>query len=564
MSNPGPAQEDARKGAPRHSAGKEPSSRSLRKAQARLRRRWPRRALVAVNIVVAVCIIAMASAYVYVRVKVGSIATDPSQAETPTGQLIGGQRSPGISTDGLHPENILLIGNQTRQGLTPQEQKQFGSSIILSGSLADIMMILHLDPSTDTASILSIPRDLFSPMPAGSPVGPFQKMDAALNDGKLGPDNLMKAIQGDLGIPINHFIELNFNGFINTVNALGGINVYFPEPVYDAYSLLYVPNPGCIHLNGYRALTLVRARHLQYDPPGDHQPRYLWPQEAQSDLARIGRTHTFLKIVADTAKAKGLTNPITANNFLDAVIGQMTVDAPLKSELLTLILHYRHVNIGAIKETTLPTTGVNSYYYGGYSMGDVLFPVQPSDNNVIRAWDPTAFPAPVPPTSVSVVSIAGDYEAAVAAGDALASHGLHVSSETLGTSPSSTTETWVLYHSLSDQPKAMDVMKYLSGSVMMQLDPSVPAGTVQVQLGSAVSVAAKAVPTTATTTGGQSTTSAAGPTSTSTTTAPASSTTTSRPQTTTTTVPTPGGAPVSSARSALEPWDPRACPAPKN
>ncbi|HET9059491.1 MAG TPA: LCP family protein, partial [Acidimicrobiales bacterium] len=379
MSNPDPVAREARK-APRHSAGKEPSPKSVKKAQARLQRRWPRRALIATNILAALCIVAMASAYAYVKLKIGSLATLPSPSATPPGDLVGGESAGNASTDGLHPENILLIGNQTRQGLTPQEQQQFGSSVILSGSLADIMMVLHLDPATDTASILSIPRDLFAPMPAGSPVGSFQKMDAALNDGKLGPNNLMKAVQDDLGIPINHFVELNFNGFINTVNALGGIKVDFPEPVWDPESLLYVPNPGCIALDGFRALELVRARHLRYEPKGEHVPRYEWPQEAQSDLARIARTHTFLKIVADTAKAKGLTNPVTANSFLDAVIGQMTVDAPLKNELLTLVLHYRHVNVGNIKETTLPATGVANYYYGGYGMGDVLFPVQPADN----------------------------------------------------------------------------------------------------------------------------------------------------------------------------------------
>ena len=112
--------------------------------------------------------------------------------------MAAGSRSPRPETsdaDGLQPENILLIGNETRQGLTPQQQLQFGSSLTYSGTLADIMMVLHLDPANRTASILSIPRDLFSPMPAGSPVGSYQKMDAALNDGADGPDNLVQAIR---------------------------------------------------------------------------------------------------------------------------------------------------------------------------------------------------------------------------------------------------------------------------------------------------------------------------------------------------------------------------------
>jgi LCP family protein required for cell wall assembly len=523
----------------------------------------------------------MASAYGYVRQEIGSIVTDPGTDLTPPGFYAGGggpaPQGPASEADGLQPENILLIGNETRQGLTPQQQAQFGSSLTYSGTLADIMMVLHLDPANRTASVLSIPRDLFAPMPAGSPVGAYQKMDAALNDGAQGPDNLVNAVQEDLGIPINHFVELNFNGFINSVNALGGINVYFPDPVFDADSLLYISTAGCHHLNGFYALTLVRARHLQYDPPGDTEPRQYWPYDPESDLARIVRTHTFIKIVADTAKAKGKTDPLTAASFLSAVVKQMTVDSGLKNQLLSLVLHYRNINVAAMPETTLSVTGVNDYYYGGYGMGDVLFPVQPADNNVIEAWDASALPKPVAPKSVSVVSITGSYDAAVAAGQALASRGLKVSSETTGTVPSAISETLVLYHP-KDIAEALYVMKYLSGAVMMQVSPSVAPGTVEVDLGSTVNVAAKPVPPTtatgATTTTGTTTTTVATTTTattlattttgsttsgSSTTAGGAHATSTTRPTGTTTTVPTPNGQPVSASSDNEEAWDPRAC-----
>jgi LCP family protein required for cell wall assembly len=472
--------------------------------------------------VVVVCLVAMGSAYGYVRYRIDKIATAPSHDVTkPTGPV----------TDGLTAENILLIGNETRQGLTPAQQLQYGSSLSYSGSLADIMMVLHLDPVTGKASILSIPRDLFAPMPADSPVGPYQKLDAALNDGVEGPDNLVTAIQDDLGIPINHFVEINFNGFINSVNALGGINVYFPEPVWDAESLLYIATPGCHHLNGVSALALVRARHLQYDPPGDHEAKYYWPQEAQSDLARIVRTHTFMKVVAETARSKGLTDILQANAFITAILGQMTVDQGLKDQLTTLVERYHGLNPGDIPETTFPVAIVdsNGYYYDYASIGDVEFPVQPKDDNVIRAWDPQALPAPVAPSAVHVVSITGSYDAALLAGQRLSKGGLHVTSESVGAVPASTTETLVLYHK-GQRAEALDVMGHLSGAVMMQLDPSLPAGTVEVDLGSVVAVKVASAKSTA-----------------------------SKGRTTTTTVPTPQGEPASPAADVNEPWDPRAC-----
>jgi LCP family protein required for cell wall assembly len=531
----------------------------LPRARAHLKRRWPRRALIGVNALVLVCLLAVGGGYAYVRYEIDRVKVAPSHGATPEGcfvDLLCKRPNAYHTTGGLRPENILLIGNQTRQGLTYQQQLQYGFTSTHSGSLADIMMVLHLDPTTDTASILSVPRDLFAPMPAGSLVGPYQKMDAALNNGPSGPENLMNAIQEDLGIPINHFVMLNFNGFINIVNALGGINAYFPEPVWDAESLLYVTTPGCHHLNGTEALALVRARHLQYEPPGMHAPRYDWPQEAESDLARIVRTHTFMKIVTETALHEGKTNLLAANSFLNAVIPDMTVDQGLKNQMLSLVLHYRHINPNAVKETTLPTAPVNSYYYGGYAMGDVLFPVQPADNNVIKAWDPQAFPTPVPPKSVSVVSLTGSTEAAASAGEALASDGLKVVGETAGSVPASTTVTWVDYRA-GDLARALYVMKFLKGAVMLQRSTTVAPGTVQVELGSTVTVASKPAASTPT-----STSASPGSSSTTTSAPEAPRTATSRAAaSSTTTVPTPGGIAPSAAGDVEEPWDPRACPA---
>ena len=526
--------------------------------------------LIGANAVVFLLIVAVALSYGWVRYEIGSVKTASGKHLTPARCYVGCTgKAPNVAgSGGLSPENILLIGNETRQGLTPQEQLQYGSSIGHSGTLADIMMILHLNPATGTASILSIPRDLFSPMPANSVVGPYQKMDAALNNGANGPDNLVSAIQEDLGIPINHFIELNFNGFINSVNALGGINVYFPEPVFDAESLLYISTPGCHHLNGVEALALVRARHLQYEPPGTREPDYDWPYDPESDLARIVRTHTFMKIVAQTAKSKGLTDPILGANFISAILGQITVDSGLKNQMLSLVLKYRNLDVGGVPETTLPTTAVNNYYYGGYGIGDVLFPVQPDDNNVIRSWDSQALPPPAPPKSVSVVSITGSDSAAVSAGQALAADGLKVSGESAGSVPAYTSETLVLYHP-GQTAYALDVMKYLSGAVMMQVGTSVAPGTVEVDLGSSVSVAhpppatktGAATPSTSATTRATSvpsTTHALGTTSRSSA-HPAAGTPKAHTVPTTTSVPTPGGLTPSAAGDQQEPWDPRAC-----
>ena len=139
----------------------------------------------------------------------------------------------------------------------------------------------------------------------------------------------------------------------------------------------------------------------------------------------------------------------------------MTVDPALKDQLLSLVEHYRHLDPNTIPETTLPVTGVLNYYYPGAGTQDVVFPVQPADNNVIRAWDHQSLPTPTKPSAVEVVSITGSYDAAVLAGHELAQAGFRVTSESAGSVPASTSETLVLYDQ-GQQSKALDVMKHLA------------------------------------------------------------------------------------------------------
>jgi LCP family protein required for cell wall assembly len=502
------------------------------------RRRWPRRLLVATNVVAALALIAVGSVYAYARWRLDSIHTVAAPHLTPTHVVSG---TPD-SSDGLPAENILLIGNETRAGLTnPSEIQAFGSPSEYSGSLSDVIMILHLNPAKKTASILSIPRDLFLPMPPGSPVGPYQKVDAALNDGTNGPDQLIETITDDLGIPINHYIEVDFDGFQETVNALGGINLDFPERVYDAESLLNIKTTGCVHLNGTQALALVRSRHLQYDPPGvSPYDKADWPYDPESDLSRIVRDHTFLRVLVTTAESKGLSNPLTANALIGAVINQTTIDPGLKGQLLSLVTHYRGLNPATAPETTLPITTVNDYSYNGADIGDVDFPVQPLDDQVIAAWDGTALPAPVPPTSVQVANITSTNGLAADTAAGLAADGLHVTATVTGSVPGDPTETLVHYHP-GQVAQALDVMSHLDGAVMLQSDSTVAPGTVVVDAGSLLSVAPLPKPAA---TAPASPAAAAG--------APATSTTT-------TTVPTPEGEAPSSATDVLAPWDPRPC-----
>src|SRR6202034_4666838 len=116
-----------------------------------------------------------------------------------------------------------------------------------------------------------------------------------------------------------HAVSLNFDQFANVVDALGGINMSFPMSVFDQESGLNVQAAACVHLDGTQALQVVRARHLQYDAPGNNpDDPFSWPQEAQSDLARIRRNHELLRVLATAVAKRGLGNPIRGHGLINS------------------------------------------------------------------------------------------------------------------------------------------------------------------------------------------------------------------------------------------------------
>jgi LCP family protein required for cell wall assembly len=158
-------------------------------------------------------------------------------------------------------ENILLVGSTNRCGLKTKSPVFGDCAAGVTGVNSDVVMIVHLDNGQHSVSLLSIPRDLF--VPNARSTGPG-KIDAALAEG---PSQLVNVIEQDIGIPINHYVELNFDGFQGVVDALGGVNMYFPEPVYDANSGLDIRTSGCMSLDGFQALSVVRARTCNTSRP---------------------------------------------------------------------------------------------------------------------------------------------------------------------------------------------------------------------------------------------------------------------------------------------------------
>ena len=97
--------------------------------------------------------------------------------------------------------------------------------------------------------------------PDNSQFGTYNRINSSYNSGA---NQLVKTITANFGIPINHVVQVDFSGFQDAVNALGGIYLDFPYPAKDSYSGLNITTPGCQLLNGAQALAVARARHYEY------------------------------------------------------------------------------------------------------------------------------------------------------------------------------------------------------------------------------------------------------------------------------------------------------------
>ncbi len=382
-------------------------------------------------------------------------------------------------------ENILLVGSTSRCAVKPA--KNFENFVQeckagVNGVNSDVIMVLRLQPGR-APMLLSIPRDTFVPNARAG--GLYNKIDAALADG---PDQLVAAIQQDFGIPINHYVVLNFQTFANIVTALGGISMYFPTTLYDAYSGLRINNTGCVHISGLMALALVRARHLNYNY--DKATGQWRGYDPTGDLGRIVRVHLFLRALAAEVAKRGLSNPVTDNALLSALAPDLTVDSTFGiREMLSLLLEY-HSSLSKAQEMTLPIVeDTQLYYYQGYDYGDVVFPVQPEDSQTIAAFlgEHPKLPA-ASSIRVSVVNATTSPSAASATVQGLNADGFKVTATTSTTPVGPIAETSVVYPDAAALPAAERVLASLSGTAVLARGKPTPGSEVSVVVGTNVAV----------------------------------------------------------------------------
>lgn len=282
----------------------------------------------------------------------------------------------GLAAPSGSARNFLLIGSDSREfvGDDPAAQETFGTQGDAGGRRSDALMIVHTD--ADGGFVVSVPRDLWVEIPG---LG-ASRINAAFNEG---PSKVVETIEVNFGIPIHHFLEVDFAGFAGIVDAIGGVSMFFSAPARDEVSGLLVPEaPACVVLDGAQALAFVRSRSFEELVDGT------WVSDPTGDIGRIGRQQAFVRrLVADTIAAV-VARPLDARQIGDATLEFLTTDSELEpNDMRSLLRAFREVDPGdptSLEMITMPwTTGPSQ---GGQS---VLYLEQPAATDVIaRLRDP--------------------------------------------------------------------------------------------------------------------------------------------------------------------------------
>ena len=249
---------------------------------------------------------------------------------------------------GRTPINILVMGSD---GRTSKADCKLGGGCSQTGvqtgnGNADVQMVVHISADRSNATVMSIPRDTMVDVPAckdsesgQSTSGYYGQINSAL---QYGPACQVATIHQLTGIPIDHFVKLDFSGVVKMSDAVGGVSVCVDHNVYDTYSHLKLSR-GTHTLKGEAALEFVRSRHGFGDG---------------SDLGRTVSQHIFLSAMIRKFKSAGtLTDPTAVYDLADAATKALTVDDGLGSvkKLIGLAADVNKVPTKRMTFTTMQT-----------------------------------------------------------------------------------------------------------------------------------------------------------------------------------------------------------------
>ncbi|CAM5455020.1 LCP family protein [Streptomyces coeruleorubidus] len=237
--------------------------------------------------------------------------------------------------------NYLVVGSDSREGLSPRDREELNTGST-EGRRTDSVILLHTGANGTT--MLSLPRDSWVTLPpyvdpdtGRSYRAAPNKLNAAFSLG--GPDLLVRTVERNTGVHIDHYAEIGFAGFVGVVDAVGGVDLCLDKPVRDKDSGADLP-AGCQTLDGAEALAFVRQRK----------------QEAQGDLGRTRNQQKFLAALARKAVTPStLADPSKTFPTLRAGLDTLIVDESTElPDLMSLFEAMRKAASGGGRQLNVP------------------------------------------------------------------------------------------------------------------------------------------------------------------------------------------------------------------
>ena len=250
-----------------------------------------------------------------------------------------GERPEKVYAGNGEPLNILVMGDDTRAG---DDANKIDNE---TGGGSDTTILVHLSADRSRAYAISIPRDSIIDRPecGDSPAATDVMWNAAYSIG--GPLCTAAQLEAMTGVYVDHYVVVDFNGFGDMVDAVGGVPVCVPEDLVDKAHQIFVPAGDPSLLSGDQALDYVRAR-------------YVGELIQQNDISRIRRQQTFIAaLVREVQSAGTLTRPDRVVKFLDAATQSLETDDNLDSvaKIGRLALQLQDIGLEKVKFVTLPT-----------------------------------------------------------------------------------------------------------------------------------------------------------------------------------------------------------------
>ncbi|MFF2354655.1 LCP family protein [Kitasatospora sp. NPDC058115] len=244
---------------------------------------------------------------------------------------------------------FLVVGTDERDGIPEKTLKTVLHAGGESCHCTDTMMIVQLAGDGSRASVISIPRDSYVDIPAHW--DPVARKEVPAGKGKInaafglgGPPLTVATVEQNTGLRIDHYLQVNFAGFVAAVDAVGGVRVCTAKPLKDEYSGLDLP-AGTSTLDGAGALKYVRARHL----------------DGSSDLGRMHRQQKFVaELLHEVTSSGTLLNPVRLARVTDSLLGSVKADQGLSTDdLVTLAARMKDLTAGRADFVTVPLASVD-------------------------------------------------------------------------------------------------------------------------------------------------------------------------------------------------------------